>query len=168
MEIQNYGGVSELSGFLSALVRAPRFADVRHLGIVRDAEASARSAFQSVRSALDKARLALPEEIGMVAPGSPMVSVLVLPEDAPGMLETVLARSFAQTQEDSCIDRFFTCIESSGGTIRRSDKARAYAYLSTSSDPRVSVGVAAKQGVSDFEHAAFTKVREFLSRLGAP
>ena len=97
-----------------------------------------------------------------------MTSVLVLPDDEPGMLETVLARSYAGTSEDGCIDRFFECIEAGGTTIRRPAKARTCAYLATTNDPHVSVGVAAKKGVWDFEHAAFSKVREFLSRLGAP
>ena len=47
-------------------------------------------------------------------------------------------------------------------------KARTYAYLATTNDPQVSVGVAAKKDVWDFQHAAFREVREFLSRLGAP
>ena len=91
-----------------------------------------------------------------------MVGVLVLPDDGPGMLETVLARCFAETREDDCIHRFFECV------ILRSEKARTCAYLATTRDPYVSVGVAAKKGVWDFEHAAFSKVGEFLSRLGAP
>ena len=70
--------------------------------------------------------------------------------------------------EDDCIDRFFECIESGGGTIRRPAKARTCAYLSTTNDPHVSVGVAAKKGVWDFKHDAFSNVREFLSRLGSP
>ena len=88
--------------------------------------------------------------------------------EAPGMLERVLARSYAGTSEDGCIDRFFECIEAGGTTIRRPAKARTCAYLATTNDPHVSVGVAAKKGVWDFEHAAFSKVGEFLSRLGAP
>ena len=77
MQIENYGGVSQLSGILAAYASSREFGTVRRLGIVRDAESSAR-------------------------------------------------------------------------------------------DPHVSVGVAAKKGVWDFEHAAFSNVREFLSRLGAP
>ena len=53
-------------------------------------------------------------------------------------------------------------------TYERSEKARTCAYLATTRHPHVSVGVAAKKGVWDFEHDAFSNVREFLSRLGAP
>ena len=167
MQIENYGGVSQLSGVLAAYASSREFGTVRRLGIVRDAESSAASAFQSVRSALGRANLALPKRIGAVATGDPMVGVLVLPDDGPGMLETVLARCFAETGEDACIERFFRCVMADGRTIQRPEKARACAYLATTTAPHVSVGVAAKKGVWDFEHAAFTKVREFLSRLGA-
>ena len=99
-----------------------------------------------------------------------MTSVLVLPDDEPGMLETVLARChMLETSEDGCIDRFFECIEAGGTTIRRSGQGTNVRIpRHDPNDPHVSVGVAAKKGVWDFEHAAFSKVGEFLSRLGAP
>ncbi len=168
VQIQNYGSVDELGVFLPLLAKMSNFDMVRHLGVVRDAEKCSQSAAQSVRSALTKASLPLPEDTLSTPAGDRTTSVLVLPDDEPGMLETVLARSFAETNEDECIDRFFECIESGGGTIRRPAKARTCAYLATTSDPQVSVGVAAKKGVWDFQHAAFSNVREFLSQLGSP
>ena len=168
MQIENYGGVSELSGVLAAYASSREFGAVRNLGVVRDAEGSAESASQSVRSALGKANLPLPEDTGATSAGDPVTSVLVMPDDGPGMLETVLARSFEGTREDGCIERFFECVTADGRSIRRPEKARAFAYLVTTEAPHVSVGVAAKRGVWDFEHAAFAKVREFLSRLRSP
>lgn len=178
MNIEDFGGVSQLSEYLSALVKSREFARVRRLGIVRDAEDSARSAFQSVCSALgkanralselDRANLVLPDTVGIVADGCPAVSVLVVPDDGAGMLETVLAGSFAGTREDNCIDRFFECVYPDGRKMqRRPEKARTTAYLATTPDPHVSVGVAAKKRVWDFDHDAFRKIREFLSRLGS-
>ena len=167
MQIENYGGVSQLSGVLAAYASSREFGAVRRLGIVPDAESSAKSAFQSVRSALGKANLTLPERIGEVTTGDPLVGVLVLPDDGPGMLETVLARCFAETREDDCIDRFFQCVNADGRTILRSEKARTCAYLATTRDPHVSMGVAAKKGVWNFKHDACNKIREFLSRLDA-
>ena len=105
--------------------------------------------------------------MGEVTTGDPLVGVLVLPDDGPGMLETVLARCFAETREADCIDRFFQCVKADGRTILRSEKARTCAYLATTRDPHVSVGVAAKKGVWNFTHDAFNKIREFLSRLDA-
>ena len=55
IQIQNFGGIYELRGFLSALVNAPGFQIVQSIGIVRDAETSAERAFQSVQSSLERA-----------------------------------------------------------------------------------------------------------------
>ncbi len=53
IQIQNFGGVRELRDFLDGLVSATGFRQiVQSLGIVRDAETSAGSAFQSVQSSL--------------------------------------------------------------------------------------------------------------------
>jgi hypothetical protein len=45
IQIQNFGGVSELGGFLHALVNEPSFQTVQSIGIVRDAETSAGGVF---------------------------------------------------------------------------------------------------------------------------
>ena len=41
VQVQNYGGINELGGFLKAFVMAPGFASVTDLGVVRDAEGPA-------------------------------------------------------------------------------------------------------------------------------
>ena len=81
------------------------------------------------------------------------------------MLETLLCRTFAGTAVDRCIDGFFQCAEESGSSIHRPDKARARAYLATTRDPHLSVGVAAKAGHWEPDHAAFDGVRRFLRAL---
>ena len=57
-QIWNYGGVNDLGRFLRAFVSEPGFQEsVQSVGIVRDAEDSAVSAFQSVQSSLTGAGL---------------------------------------------------------------------------------------------------------------
>ena len=119
LQIQDFGGVDELGGFLGAMVKQSGFHDlIKMLGIVRDAETSAGSAFQSVQSSLRNAGLPVPVRPGESArPGeaagaAPAVNVLILPGDgAPGMLETLLCRTFADTAVDRCIDDFFRCFD---------------------------------------------------------
>ena len=175
LQIQDFGGVNELKGFLGVLVKQPGFGTVRMLGIVRDAETSAQGAFQSVQSSLRNARLPVPVRPGESArPGEPIgaapaVNVLILPGDGDhGMLETLLCRTFADTPVDRCIDDFFRCFETSeaGARIRNPDKARAHAFLATRKMPHVSVGVAAqKRYWGEFDHDAFRGIRRFLSSL---
>ena len=170
LQIQNFGGVDELKGFLGVMVKQSGFHDtVRMLGIVRDAEATAEGAFQSVQSSLRKAGLSVPDRPGEPAEAAPAVNVLILPGNRdPGMLETLLCRTFADTAVDRCIDDFFRCFERSEADahIRNPDKARAQVFLATRRTPQVSVGVAAQKGYwGDFGHDVFREVRRFLSSL---
>ena len=168
IQIQNFRGVSELRGFLLVLVNAPGFREtVKSVGIVRDAETSAQAAFQSVRSSLENAGLPVPNQPERRAGSSPAVTVLILPGDnSPGMLETLLNETFANTPEEACINAFFECVEDSSGVpIQRPHKARAQAYLATKPEPHLSVGVAAKQSYWDLDHDVFSRVRQFLRAL---
>ena len=122
IQMHNFGGVNDLREFLSSFVIARNFAKVRSIGIVRDAERSAGSAFRSVQSALGNASLPAPAYAGQTSSGSPRVSVFILPDNSePGMLETLLCRTFAGTVEDRCIDDYFACVPA---PIHRREKAR--------------------------------------------
>ena len=167
IQIQNFGGVNQLRDFLEGLVDATGFQAVQSVGIVRDAETSAQAAFQSVRSSLENAGLPVPNQPEERAGGSPAVTVLILPGDnRPGMLETLLNETFANTPEEACINAFFECVEdASGVSIQRPHKARAQAYLATKPEPHLSVGVAAKRDYWDLDHDVFDQVRQFLRDL---
>ena len=170
LQIQDFGGVNELKGFLGVIVKQSGFHDtVRMLGIVRDAETSAQGAFQSVQSSLCNAGLSVPVRPGEPAGAAPAVNVLILPGNgAPGMLETLLCRTFAGTAVDGCIDDFFRCFEQSeeGARIRNPDKARAQVFLATRKKVKMSVGVAAwNRYWGEFDHGAFLVIRRFLSSL---
>ena len=167
IQIQNFGGVNQLRDFLEGLVDATGFQAVQSVGIVRDAETSAQAAFQSVRSSLENAGLPVPNQPEERAGGSPAVTVLILPGDnRPGMLETLLNETFANTPEEACINAFFECVEdASGVSIQRPHKARAQAYLATKPEPHLSVGVAAKRDYWDLDHDVFSRVRQFLRDL---
>lgn len=167
VQVQSFGGIKDLRAFLLAFVNLPGFRHgVQSIGIVRDAESSAESAFASVRSSVENARLPVPEKPLLRSDGSPSVTVLILPDSqSPGMLETLLCRTFADSDENRCIDNFFACVTRSGFVLRRPWKARVHAYIATRSDPHVSVGVAARRGYWDLNHDALLPVQTFLRRL---
>ena len=162
-QIQDFGGVNELRGFLEAFVETPGFDTVTSIGIVRDAEESAAAARQSVEGSLRNAGLPVPGDAGK--DGDPAVHVLILPDDEePGMIETLLCRSVAHEPVNPCIDKFFGCVAALPGfDIRNPDKARAQAYLATRPIPAVSVGVAAQKGYWPLDDEAFAGVRAFLA-----
>ena len=179
VQIQVLDGKDRLRESLVTLAEATDFRDVRSVGVVRDADTSAERAFQSVRTALRNANeilqessgaeLPVPERPEELAGDRPSVSVLILPGGGgDGMLETLLCKTFDATDVDRCIDRFFRCAEASGSRIHRPDKARARAYLATTRDPHVSVGVAAQKKHWNLDHEAFDGVRRFLKSLDRP
>ena len=167
LQICDFGGVDQLRGFLAAFVKMPDFHSVRSVGIVRDAERSEDAAFRSVQSSLANAGLAVPAAVADPAGDEPRIAVLILPGGgAPGMLETVLCRSIEDEGANRCMDDFFCCVEELPGmAIDKPDKSRAFAYLATKPNAHHSVGVAAKAGVWDLDHAAFSDVKDFLDRL---
>ena len=168
IQIQNFRGVNELRGFLLVLANAPGFREtVQSVGIVRDAETSAQAAFQSVQSSLRNAGLPVPNSPEDRTGGSPAVTVLILPDNnRPGMLETLLNETFANTPEEACINAFFDCVTAVPTvSITNPDKARAYAYLTTKPNPHHSVGMAAKQRYWDLDHPVFDQFRQFLTAL---
>lgn len=167
VQIRNFGGVKQLRRYLAALVNVAHFSTVRRVGIVRDAETSASSAFQSVQSALRNADLPVPDQPATMVLGEPMVSVLVLPDGADsGMLETLLCKTFADTPEDRCVNELFACVRPLlPGELKSPEKARCRVWLATKPDPHLSVGIAAKRGYWDLSHPALAGVRAFLKAL---
>ena len=167
LQIQNFGGVNDLRIFLKTFVKTPDFDTVRSIGIARDAEKDEKAALQSVQSSLDNAELPMPTKVGVQSADSPTVRVLILPGGGkPGMLETLLCRTFVNQEVNRCIDEFFACADTLPGiSICRPDKARARAYLTTTQHPHHSIGVAAKAGVWDLDHEAFDDIRAFLASL---
>ena len=164
IQIQDFGGVNELRGFLSAFVRMPGFGEtVRSVGIVRDAEGNAGGAFRSVQSSLRDNNLSVPDSPVRRTDGTPAVSVLILPGgDRVGMLETLLCETFAGSPKDRCITAFLECV---GAPAARPDKARAHAWLATQAEPHLSVGYAAQRSYWDLDHEALGGVQGFLSAL---
>ena len=166
IEIRNFGGISDLRDYLETFVRASGFSAVAKVGIIRDAEGSAESAFRSVQSSLRHAGLQVPATPGESTFGSPSISVLIIPDvDSEGNLESLLWRSIEEKTEATCINEFLACLDLGNIAVTRRDKARIQAYLASKPHPHGSVGVAANRGQWDPEHGAFSEVRRFLTSL---
>jgi len=166
MQVHNFGGINELPGFLRGFVRIPDFADnVRSLGIVRDAEDNPRSAFQSVCSALERARLPLPSGPETPTTGRPYVSVLILPDsETPGMLETVCLRAVSSDPVMECVDEYFECVNQRGFHPRLIDKAKLQAFLASRPEQEL-LGHAIRNNSISWESEEFNHIKQFLSSL---
>lgn len=168
IQIQNFGGVNNLSNFLITFADLDDFFEsVESVGIVRDAEISAESAFRSVQGALRNANMDVPDAPGIKTGGAPSFSAFILPDNqSGGMLETLLCRTFAHTPLEDCVENFFACVGGeTGEPLHRPEKSRAHAYIATMPEPQVSVGVAAQRGYWNLDHPAFDDVKRFLQSL---
>ena len=168
IEVQSFGGVNQLRPTLRTFAETDSFANnVASLGIIRDAETSAQSAFRSVQDSLRSANLAIPDNPGQKTPGPPSVSVFILPDNRnAGMLETLLCQTFQGEPIDDCIEDFLRCARLAvGEDMRNPDKSKANAFLSTMPRPEVSVGVAARRSYWNLDHPAFSEIRAFLRTL---
>ena len=170
LQIQDFGGIGDLRTFLPAFVKLSDFSIVSSIGIVRDAENNASGAFESVRGSLERAGLPVPDAIARCVGDHPAVAVMILPgQGQPGMLETLLCETIREEAVDPCIDSFFKCVTKiQGEPPQRPYKARARAFLATTQDPHLSVGVAAKRGYWNLNHLALEPVRSFLRSIAAP
>lgn len=171
LQIMNFSGVEELRSFLIGLRGQSGFRNVKRIGIIRDAEGNAAGAFQSVQASLKRAGLATPKEPDQLScDGQHAVGVLILPgQGKPGMLETLLCKTFTDGPECPCIDAFFRCVQERcpAANIKKPDKARARAFLATKPDSYPSVGIAAKKGYWPLDHEVLEPVRTFLKSVAA-
>lgn len=167
IQIQNFGGVASLKGFLRVFVKLPGFQTVTSVGIVRDADRSEASALQSVQSSLRNAALPVPTRCQKPASGAPTTCVMILPGNKkPGALENLLCQTISDASMNQCIGDFLVCAQRvPGTTISNQGKAHAFAYLATQKNAHHSVGVAAKNGIWDLNHAVLGDVRSFLTGL---
>ena len=171
LQIMDFGGVSQFREFLVGLQGASGFADVKSMGIIRDAEANPDGAFKSVQGSLRQAGLTVPTTPEQLSwDKQRAVGVLILPgQGRLGMLETLLCETFADAPERCCIDAFFGCVKEQcpEAEVRNSDKARARVFLATKPNSYPSVGVAAKKGYWELDHEALKPAREFLESVAA-
>ena len=179
--VSSYNGKPNLGNDLSARVRGPGFQTVSSLGIVREADDSSRSAFDSVVGSLRRARLPTPDvPIAPIERDGLRISVLILPPDyEQGELENVCLEFIEISQEMQCVENYLTCQNSLELGIASSQiaKARLHSYLAAGPiyaseggqldrrRPALRLGEAADAGVWDWASPAFAKIVSFLRSL---
>lgn len=169
LQVEPFSGKNNLRNFLKQVKERPEFASqsVRAIGVIRDADESAASAFQSVREALSHNGFTPPEANGQIASGPVKIGILVQPADK-GEIEHLCLKSVSDRPEYACLEEYFRCLaEKTGGKIF-SPSARIRAWIATQPDTRLYVGQAAEKGYWPFDHPAFEPLRVFLKALSEP
>jgi hypothetical protein len=160
---------SQLSPTLRAVVNAPGFGDVIHLGIARDADTNARAAFESACDTLTIVGLTAPASPLVAAGAKPSSSVMIVPDaTTSGELADLCLRSLSNDPRlTDCVTAYMACLLKYGSTPpgNREAKAKLYAYLAGLPRPGLPFGVAAEAGFFPWDSAAFNDVRAFLDTL---
>ena len=170
IQIVEAGGRSAFRGNIATIRAEAESRPLRALGVIRDADDSAGSAFQSVCDALRHAGYEPPAAHGEVSSGNPSVGVFILPDGASGgAIETLCRRSVAGGAASQCVEAFIDCLKEQGKLqSRNEDKTFAHALLAAGADPVARVGEGAQQGAWDFDSEVFAPLSAFLGNLFGP
>jgi len=156
-----------LKSYLRTLVVRPGYLDVVSLGITRDADNSAQSAFQSVCNSLNRASLPVPSQPREIVGDNPQVSVMILPDSQnTGMLEDLCLAAVETDPVLQCVDEYFDCVYTTvGREPNNKAKARVHAWLSSQIEPDKRLGEAAKAGYWPWDSSGFDSLKQFLRAL---
>jgi len=163
----------------------PQLDHVRAYAVIRDADTSAKDAFDSVKGVLQKHGEPCPTRSGCFISTRGVgrrVGIYILPGKADrGMLEDLCLATVRDHAAMPCVDRFVDCLKESlptrpaksvakpGKTYfpKNASKARAMAFLAAMHDEVHRVGEAAQRSCWDFDHPCLSELKAFLQVLVA-
>lgn len=167
VQVEEYGGKSNLANFLRTLPARPEFArqQVKAMAILRDADADAAATFTSVRDTLRQNNFEAPAADGTFTESALRVGVFIVGVNGQGMIEDLCLNSVADQPEFSCIGDYFTCIAKKSARSNFSSKARVRVWMASHVDYEYHVGKAAEEGYWPWESPAFDTLKNFLQAL---
>jgi hypothetical protein len=168
VQVEQYGGKQGLGTFLKQLyLITSGYQNLVSLGITRDADDSAKNAFESVCGFLKNNNLPLPKKPQEIVGDKPKISVLIIPDyQDSGMLEDICLEAVKTDSAIQCIDEFFKCVSSQVGRIPgEMNKARLRVWLASQIKPDLRLGEAAQKGYFDWDSPAFEGLKQFLQNL---
>lgn len=178
VQIIEFAQSDKLSRFFAniivpALATAPTSVSV--LGVVRDADQSFTSAFQSIQDSLRNARLPVPTAPIEIATGQTSsggrldTAAYIMPDNASlGDLESLCLDAVRTTPAMPCVDSYLDCLKSIDHSPRQESKARLRAFLAANQDdPTLRSGEAIAAGIIPWNSPAFAGVHQFLDMLDA-
>ena len=170
VQVIDAGGKDRFPKNLRALFTAAQARpSLSAIGVVRDADHNAARAFRSVCDHVRNVGYQPPAAHGEFSDATPSIGVFIVPNGKdPGAIETLCRQSKEGDDVAKCVAEYLTCLD--GNEAMRStneDKSFVHAYLAAMDDPVARVGEGARQGVWDFDSAAFAELSEFVRKLAA-
>ena len=170
IQVIDAGGKDKFPKNLRAIRIASRtLPSLEAIGVVRDADDDARSAFRSVCDNLRNVGYDAPSAHGEFSDSVPSTGVFIIPDGVhTGAMETLCRRSQEGDAVSNCVEEYLKCLTDNDAMhSRNADKSFAHAYLAAMVDPLARVGEGARQGVWDFESPAFAALSGFLRDLAS-
>jgi len=167
IQVEDYCGKDRLPDYLDALSKQSGFAQIKSIGVTRDADADAAGAFASLCDHLSRRSLVTPAASGNVRPGTPSVGVMIFPDGKNGgMLEDLCLAALGTDSLTKCIDVYFNCVEAAkNAPPKKIAKARIHAWLAAQEPPDLRLGMAAQKGLIPWNNNSFDQLRGFLTAL---
>lgn len=161
VQILNFEGKTNFSSRIRSIVNIPGFKNVSIFGLIRDADTlPPKSAYDSIKGALEKANLPVPSEVNSFSNTELSVGVFIMPgKSSQGMLEDLCLSSIADQPVYDCITEFFNCADCKPSN---ESKSRVQCYLAIQSPIVNSLGLGAVKGYWDFSSPVFDEIKGFL------
>jgi len=173
IQVLNFGGINDLTKFLSGLKLLPNYEKVETIVILRDAEKDAKSAIDSIKSSLRKEGFSIPKKPCEFTSSAPRIAYMVLPgfgKDAEGKdflpagtLEDLCIEIVNNDPIMVCVDQYLQCVESKNRKLTHPHKSKLHAYLAGRSEyVGLKIGEAAKAGAWDWEHEKLKSFKQVI------
>jgi hypothetical protein len=172
VQIIELNGVSNFKDKIPIYLKQSNRKIIRKLALIRDADKSESSAFDSCKNILlglnDKSLTsAINKKIKISKefyPGNPSIGIYVLkkPDSNNGCLEDLLWK-VVRPNTQRCIKDFLTCVNPDKSVYKNYSKNKIFAFLAAQNKGLGSIGVAAKKEIWKFEtEIVFDELKHFL------
>ncbi len=139
---------------------------IRAIGVIRDAEADAKSAFRSTAQALTDVGLAAPARPIEITTSRPATGILVMPDNrSSGCLEHAMIDARQPDLPLDCAEQYLDCIGADDKNENWKAKFKVHALIAASKHPAWTLSESVAGGMWDFRHRSLQVMTEFMRRL---
>lgn len=170
IQILPIGGKDSFKNKMPIFIKDSNFSSVTSIGIIRDADNDAISAFQSVCSVLRNCRIQQPIKPLLPTNAYPKVNIFIASDDhEKGSIESLFLKCIKEKKIMECVNKYFDCVYEKQGNIPSSEKidiAKIYVYLAANqSYLRKRFGNTVKAGEWDLHCSELRELEDFLKQL---
>lgn len=168
IQIISIDGIEKLKTKIKTIINMPKFDRVEAMGIVRDSDGSASSAFQSVKDILADIGYPVPSVENEFVGDGIRIGIYIIPGNGliGNMLEDLCLLTKDNDQNIGLINDFLDKLRTEGSSYPRNiAKAKCQIYLATQSKVVNTIGLGAKKGYWNFQHTSLTHLKDFLLKM---